>query len=91
MRVLRYRISTALWRKETVGIDRPGALAEYVSVSASILRTLPPETSDAEGTAMQPLASAIRCVGDARIATGDVVVLGCGVMRSQCGQLTLEQ
>lgn len=78
--------------KETIGIDRPGALAEYVSLPASILRTLPPEISDAEGAAMQPLASAIRCVDDAQISTGDVVVvIGCGVMGSQCGQLALEQ
>lgn len=78
--------------KETIGIDRPGALAEYISLPETILRTLPPGTTDAEGAAMQPLASAIRCVEDARIATGDVVVIiGCGVMGSQCGQLALER
>lgn len=78
--------------KETIGMGRPGALAEYVALPAEPLARLPGAVSDAEGAAMQPLASALMCVEDAGIETGDeVAVVGCGVMGYQCGQLALEQ
>lgn len=77
--------------KETIGMGRPGALAEYVALPAEPLARLPDAVSDAEGAAMQPLASALLCVEDAGIETGDeVAVVGCGVMGYQCGQLALE-
>lgn len=77
--------------KETIGMKRPGALAEYVALPANPLRRLPGTVSDAEGTAMQPLASALLCVEDSEIETGDVVaVVGCGVMGYQCAQLALD-
>lgn len=78
--------------KETIGMGRPGALAEYVALPAEPLARLPDTVSDAEGAAMQPLASALMCVEDAGIGAGDeVAVVGCGVMGYQCGQLALEQ
>lgn len=78
--------------KETIGMGRPGALAEYVALPAEPLARLPDAVSDAEGAAMQPLASALMCVEDAGISTGDqVAVVGCGVMGYQCGQLALDQ
>lgn len=78
--------------KETIGMGRPGALAEYVALPAEPLARLPDAVSDAEGAAMQPLASALMCVEDAGISTGDeVAVVGCGVMGYQCGQLALEE
>jgi threonine dehydrogenase-like Zn-dependent dehydrogenase len=78
--------------KETIGMGRPGALAEYVALPAEPLAPLPDAVSDAEGAAMQPLASALMCVEDAGISTGDeVAVVGCGVMGYQCGQLALEE
>lgn len=73
---------------ESLGHDRPGALAEYVTVPAVALQRLPDAVTDAEGAAMQPLASALLCVHDAGIETGDVVaVIGTGVMGYQAGQL----
>lgn len=74
--------------KTTIGMGRPGALAEFISVPARCLRQLPAEITDAEGAAMQPAASVLLCVHDAGIRTGDVVaVIGCGVMGYQCGQI----
>lgn len=78
--------------KETIGMDRPGALAEYVALPPDPLESVPSEVSDAEAAALQPLASAALCVHDAGIQTGDVVaVVGCGVMGYQCGQLAKYQ
>lgn len=78
--------------KGTIGMDRPGALAEYISLPAAQLCSLPNSVSDQEGAALQPLASAILCVEDANIETGDsVAIIGTGVMGSQCAQLALQQ
>lgn len=78
--------------KTQIGYDRPGGLSEYVCQPESILRELPDAVSDAEGAAMQPLASAVLCVEDAAVQTGDVVAcVGAGVMGSHCGQLALAE
>lgn len=74
--------------KTQIGYDRPGGLSEYVAQPVEPLRALPEGVSDAEGAALQPLASAVLCVGDAGIATGDVVAtVGTGPMGYNCGQL----
>lgn len=74
--------------KESIGYDRPGALAEYVALPATPLGQLPDEVSPAEGAAMQPLASSVLCAIDAEIQPGDIVaVIGTGVMGYQCAQL----
>lgn len=74
--------------KDYLGYDRPGALAEAVVTPAGPLRRLPTGVSDAEGAALQPFASAVLCMVDAGIDTGDVVgVIGTGVMGFQCAQL----
>jgi threonine dehydrogenase-like Zn-dependent dehydrogenase len=76
--------------KELLGRDRPGALAEYVTLPPAPLTRLPDSISDLEGAAMQPLASSLGYVSQAPIDTGDVVaVLGTGVMGYQCGQAAL--
>lgn len=78
--------------KESIGLERPGALAEYIRLPTYPLRKLPESVSAKEGASMQPLASAVLCVKDANIMAGDVVVvIGCGVMGYQCGQLALLQ
>ncbi|NGM71311.1 alcohol dehydrogenase catalytic domain-containing protein [Natronolimnobius sp. AArcel1] len=72
---------------DTVGIgyNRPGALAEYVSIPADPLCTLPDGVSNAAGAALQPMASSLLCAVDADIDPGDtVVVFGTGVMGFQC-------
>ncbi len=72
----------------SVGYDRPGALAEYVRLPTGPLRRLPEGVSDAEGAALQPMASATLCAVDAEVGPGDTVaVLGTGVMGFQCGAL----
>lgn len=74
--------------KEGIGYERPGALSEYAVFPAEPLSRLPDGVSDAEGAAMQPLASALLSVHDAGIETGDVVaVVGTGPMGYACGQL----
>ncbi|WP_255197443.1 zinc-dependent alcohol dehydrogenase [Halorarius litoreus] len=78
--------------KATIGLQTPGACAEYLTLPPGPLRRVPDGVSDAEGAALQPMASAVLCVRDAQIADGDVVVVvGAGVMGYQCGQLALQQ
>ena len=73
---------------EAIGYDRPGALAEFVRLPVEPLRPVPEGVSDAEGAALQPLASSVLCVADAGIDPGDdVVVVGTGVMGYQCALL----
>jgi threonine dehydrogenase-like Zn-dependent dehydrogenase len=75
-----------------VGYERPGALAEYFTVPTSPLSKLPDGVTDAEGAAMQPLATTLVGVDDAGVSTGDVVaVVGAGVVGHQAGQLALER
>lgn len=72
----------------SVGYDRPGALAEVVCLPTGPLRRLPDGVSDAEGAALQPLASSVLCTADAGIDPGDdVLVVGMGVMGFQCAML----
>lgn len=78
--------------RDTVGLgyERPGALAEYFTIPTEPLEKLPDGVSNAEGAALQPLASAMLCAHDADIETGDVVTtIGTGIMGYQCGQLAL--
>lgn len=72
----------------SIGYDRPGALAEFVRLPTDPLRRLPDGVSDAEGAALQPLASSVLCVADAGIDPGDdILVVGMGVMGFQCALL----
>lgn len=72
----------------SIGYDRPGALAEFVRLPTPPLRRLPDDVSDAEGAALQPLASSVLCTVDAGIEPGDdVLVVGAGVMGFQCALL----
>jgi threonine dehydrogenase-like Zn-dependent dehydrogenase len=74
--------------KTYIGYDTPGALAEYAALPAEALCRVPDGVSDAEAAAMQPLASALLCVEEANIQSGDIVaVFGTGVMGYQCAQL----
>ncbi len=76
--------------RNIIGMDRPGALAEYLTLPADALRVLPDGVSDAAGAALQPLASAVIDVYDADVTVGDVVaVVGAGVMGNHCGQVAL--
>ncbi len=73
---------------EAIGYDRPGTLAEYARLPVEPLRRVPAGVSDAEGAALQPLASSVLCMVDADIDPGDdVLVVGAGVMGFQCALL----
>jgi threonine dehydrogenase-like Zn-dependent dehydrogenase len=68
-----------------VGFDYPGALADYGVFPASLFVRLPPEVSDSEGAAIQPLSDAVAAVHAAHIRLGDVVVIvGLGSMGLAC-------
>jgi len=71
-----------------VGIDYPGAFAEYAVVPESLLAKLPDHVSDSEGAAIQPLTDAVAGVHAAEIELGDVaVVIGQGAMGLSCLQV----
>lgn len=73
---------------EAIGYDQPGALAEYIRLPVEPIQRIPEGVSDAEGAALQPLASSVLCVVDAEIDPGDdVLVIGAGVMGFQCALL----
>jgi threonine dehydrogenase-like Zn-dependent dehydrogenase len=71
-----------------VGEDTPGCLAEYFPVPANTICALPPEITDKEACALQPLVSVIGRMEGTGIAMGDtVVVIGQGPMGLFCTQV----
>ena len=63
----------------TLGINCPGAYAEFVNVPARNLLAVPDEVADEEGSLVEPLAVAVSAVRHGRIQLGDAVgVLGSG-------------
>lgn len=73
--------------KDSIGYDRPGALAEYFTTTPEPLAALPDAVSPAEGAAMQPMHNSMIAVTDADVHTGETVaVIGSGVMGYQCAQ-----
>jgi len=79
-------------RAATLGLHRPGALAEFVAAPAAICRPLPAAISDAEGAALQPLADVTKTIHDVNIETGETVaVIGSGVMGFASGQVAQTQ
>jgi threonine dehydrogenase-like Zn-dependent dehydrogenase len=75
--------------KKSIGRHYPGALAEYIRLPETPLCVIPDGVSNAEGAALQPMASSLLSVVDADIQMGDVVVImGTGVMGYQCGQIS---
>lgn len=66
-------------RAEMIGIERPGAYAEYVAVGAGDSYRLPPSLSAQHGALIEPLAVGLHTVDRAAIVSGDdVLVLGAG-------------
>jgi threonine dehydrogenase-like Zn-dependent dehydrogenase len=71
-----------------VSEDTPGCLAEYFPIPASTIVAIPPEISDIEACAMQPLVSIMGSIQATAIEMGDtVVVLGQGPMGLNCVQV----
>ena len=77
--------------REIIGMDRPGALAEYISLPTSAVRTLPETVTDTEGAALQPVATSLIDVLESGLSPGDTVcVVGAGVIGNSIGQIALE-
>lgn len=65
--------------RRLIGMDEPGAFAEYVVWPAKNLYALPDGVSAEAGSLAEPLAVAIHAVGRARVAPGDsAFVAGAG-------------
>jgi 2-desacetyl-2-hydroxyethyl bacteriochlorophyllide A dehydrogenase len=72
-----------------VGVGRPGGFAELVSVPARYAYRLPDSISLEVGSQIEPIACCVHGIDQARIATGDfVVVLGSGPIGCILIQLT---
>jgi 2-desacetyl-2-hydroxyethyl bacteriochlorophyllide A dehydrogenase len=62
-----------------IGLQRPGALAEYLSLPAHLCYALPPELDDDAGVLVEPLSIAVYAVRKAGVTVGDsVAVIGQG-------------
>jgi threonine dehydrogenase-like Zn-dependent dehydrogenase len=71
-----------------VGIDIPGALAEYVLLPAGCLTSIPDTITDSEAAAMQPFTGSMGAVHLTGVEMGDtVVVLGQGSMGLNVAQI----
>jgi len=71
-----------------IGVDMPGALAEYVLLPAATLTSIPDSITDSEGAAMQPFTGSMGAVHLSGIDMGDtVVVLGQGAMGLNVAQI----
>jgi threonine dehydrogenase-like Zn-dependent dehydrogenase len=71
-----------------VAEDTPGCLAEYFPIPASTIAVLPPQISDVEACALQPLVSIMGSIQAAGIEMGDTVaVIGQGPMGLDCVQV----
>jgi len=65
-------------KRKVIGIDLPGAFAEYVSVP---LKQCFPITNSLEGGVVEPLACSLRAVNQSQIDLGDVaIVIGAGII-----------
>lgn len=69
-------------RRQIIGIHRPGAYAEYVTVPASAVRTVPEDLSSFRAALAEPLACSLRATRRAMqyLAFGNVVVFGAGTI-----------
>jgi threonine dehydrogenase-like Zn-dependent dehydrogenase len=66
-------------RRGLLGLDRPGAFAEYVAVARDNLLALPEGMSPLLGTLVEPLATPVHALRAAGPVEGAVVaVIGCG-------------
>lgn len=62
-----------------LGVEIPGAQAEYVKVPARFVWALPDNVSYAQGALVEPLSVALHCVRKSGARVGDTVaIMGCG-------------
>ena len=65
-------------RTQAVGVDRPGAFAEYVSIPGSNVQPIPDDISDDIGTILDPLGNAVHTTLNFDLAGEDVLITGSG-------------
>lgn len=61
-----------------VGVNRPGAFAEYLSIPASNVFPIPPGVSDDEASVLDPLGNAVHTTLSFDLVGEDVLVTGAG-------------
>lgn len=75
--------------KQWIGIDYPGAFAEYVAVPEEIVGKVPEAITPRQACCIQPLTAVISDVDNAGIQLNDtVVILGAGVLGLSAIQLS---
>lgn len=66
---------------ELLGIDKTGAMAEYIAVPLDSIIPLPDDVSDQLGAFVEPVAVAVHTIRECRFVFGDnAVVFGCGAI-----------
>jgi threonine 3-dehydrogenase len=65
-------------RTQGVGVNRPGAFAEYLSIPGSNVQPIPDDISDDIGTILDPLGNAVHTSLNFDLAGEDVLITGSG-------------
>lgn len=65
-------------RTQGVGVNRPGAFAQYVSIPGSNVQPIPDDISDDIGTILDPLGNAVHTALNFDLAGEDVLITGSG-------------
>jgi threonine 3-dehydrogenase len=65
-------------RTQGVGVNRPGAFAEYVAIPGSNVQPLPDDITDEIGSILDPLGNAIHTTLNFDLAGEDVLITGSG-------------
>jgi threonine 3-dehydrogenase len=65
-------------RTQGVGVERPGAFAEYVAIPGSNVQPIPDDVSDDIGTILDPLGNAVHTTLNFDLAGEDVLITGSG-------------
>jgi threonine 3-dehydrogenase len=65
-------------RTQGVGVDRPGAFAEYISIPGSNVQPIPDDIDDDIGTILDPLGNAVHTTLNFDLAGEDVLITGSG-------------
>ena len=72
-------------RRVSIGLNSPGAYAEYVSFRSDMVRKLPDTISDLEAAMIEPASVSLHAVKTAGITTGDkVLITGSGTIGLLC-------
>jgi len=70
-----------------VGVNRPGAFAEYLSLPAGNALKLPPEISDSVASILDPLGNAVHTALSFDLVGEDVLITGAGPIGCMCATI----